>query len=242
MRDPAMMPGGPEPDVREALDRELAALPEVYRVAVVVCYLEGLGRREAAERLGWSEGTLSGRLARARALLARRLARYGPAVPAGALGLISPEGIAAGLAEATVRVGVLMAAGEAVVAAPVAALSQGVMKAMLLTKLKGMAVAAVAGCAVLVTAAAGWRAEAGARQDRPATGTAADAPKKAQKTDRDRIRLNLGVNVSTRDLSTGTNIGGGVAAGLNTRNVNTTVELRPGTAAVVAWCSEGATM
>ena len=57
------MPGGPEPDVREALDRELAALPEVYRAAVVVCDLEGLGRRKAAERLGWSEGTLSGRLA-----------------------------------------------------------------------------------------------------------------------------------------------------------------------------------
>src|SRR5205814_10639713 len=41
MRDPAVMPGGPEPDVREALDRELAALPEVYRAAVVVCDLEG---------------------------------------------------------------------------------------------------------------------------------------------------------------------------------------------------------
>src|SRR5689334_21160533 len=30
-------PGGPEPDLREILDRELAALPEVYRAAVVVC-------------------------------------------------------------------------------------------------------------------------------------------------------------------------------------------------------------
>src|SRR5205085_1877306 len=72
MRDTAATSDGPEPDVREVLDRELAALPEAYRAAVVVCDLEGLGRREAAARLGWTEGTLSGRLARDRALLARR--------------------------------------------------------------------------------------------------------------------------------------------------------------------------
>ena len=187
MRDAVVVPAGPEPDVRDVLDRELAALPEVYRAAVVVCDLEGLCRKEAAERLGWSEGTLSGRLARARALLARRLARYGLAVPAGVLGAAVP----AGLAESTARLGVLVAAGEAaVVTAPVAALTQGVIKAMLLTKLKGVAVAAVAGCAILVTAAAGWHADAAGPQDRPA-GTSADAPKKtapkAQKTEQDRI-------------------------------------------------------
>src|SRR5262249_5490578 len=53
---------------------------------------------------------------------------------------------------------------------------------MLLTKLKGMTAAVMVGCAVLVTAAAGWQAEA-APQDRPA-GKAADAPRKS---DKDRI-------------------------------------------------------
>src|SRR5262249_36510816 len=81
-------------------------------------------------------------------------------------------------------------AGEAaVVAAPVVALSQGVIKAMLMTKLKTVAVAAVTGCAVLVTAAAGWRAEAGSPQDRPAekaTGAPKAAPR-AQKSDGARI-------------------------------------------------------
>ena len=109
MRDTAATSDGPEPDVREVLDRELAALPEAYRAAVVVCDLEGLGRREAAARLGWTEGTLSGRLARDRALLARRPPRYGLAVPAGVLGAAVP----AGLAESTTRLGVLVAAGGA---------------------------------------------------------------------------------------------------------------------------------
>jgi RNA polymerase sigma factor (sigma-70 family) len=52
-RAPAAAPEVPDPDVREVLDRELAALPEVYRAAVVACDLEGLGRREAARRLGF---------------------------------------------------------------------------------------------------------------------------------------------------------------------------------------------
>ena len=53
-------------------------------------------------------------------------------------------------------------------------------------------------------------------------------------TDRDRIRLQLSVNVSTRDLSTGSNIGGSSVAGLNTRSVNNTVELRNGETLAVA--------
>ena len=40
------------PDLRQVLDRELAALPDVYRAAVVLCDLEGLSRKDAAERLG----------------------------------------------------------------------------------------------------------------------------------------------------------------------------------------------
>lgn len=53
-------------------------------------------------------------------------------------------------------------------------------------------------------------------------------------TDRDRVRLVLNANVSTRDLNSGTNIGGGQVAGLNTRNVNTTVELRQGETLAIA--------
>ena len=47
----------------ETIDRAVRKLPEVYRAAVVACDLQGLSRKDAAGRLGWTEGTLSGRLA-----------------------------------------------------------------------------------------------------------------------------------------------------------------------------------
>src|SRR4051794_723600 len=73
-------------DVRAKIDDVLAGLPSKYRSAVVLCDLEQRSRKEAAAALGWSEGALSGRLARARRLLADRLSRRGVAVPAAGVG------------------------------------------------------------------------------------------------------------------------------------------------------------
>ncbi len=53
-------------------------------------------------------------------------------------------------------------------------------------------------------------------------------------TDKDRIRLAVSAEVSTRDLSTGANISGAGVPGLNTRNFQTTVELREGETLAVA--------
>jgi pilus assembly protein CpaC len=53
-------------------------------------------------------------------------------------------------------------------------------------------------------------------------------------TDRDRIRINLAANVSTRDVGLGSNIGGSGVPGLNTRNFQTTVELREGQTLAIA--------
>ena len=83
-----------------------------------------------------------------------------------------------------------MAAGEAVVTAPVAALMEGTMGTMLLTKFKVLAAAVVVGCAVAVTAVAGWRADAVGAADppQPDAPKAAEAPKRvAPQSDKERI-------------------------------------------------------
>src|SRR5207249_2661245 len=46
----------------EILDAELQRLPEHYRVPLILCYLEGLTRDEAAVQLGWNLGKLMGLL------------------------------------------------------------------------------------------------------------------------------------------------------------------------------------
>jgi pilus assembly protein CpaC len=53
-------------------------------------------------------------------------------------------------------------------------------------------------------------------------------------TDKDKIRLVVSANVSTRDFSAETNVGGSNVPGLNTRNFATTVELREGQTLAVA--------
>jgi RNA polymerase sigma-70 factor (ECF subfamily) len=59
--------------LREDLDRALAALPEHYRLVVVLADVEGLKYGEIAEALDVPVGTVRSRLARARSALQRTL-------------------------------------------------------------------------------------------------------------------------------------------------------------------------
>jgi RNA polymerase sigma factor (sigma-70 family) len=68
---------GPDGDTRAALDEEVSRLPDKYRAAVVLCYLEGKTNTEAARELGCPRGTVDSRLAWARERLRRRLLRRG---------------------------------------------------------------------------------------------------------------------------------------------------------------------
>ena len=58
-------PQDPWTNLVPLIDQELAALPDMYRVAIVLCDLEGKTRREAARQLVLPEKTLATRLARA---------------------------------------------------------------------------------------------------------------------------------------------------------------------------------
>src|SRR5262245_61034029 len=132
------------PELEPFLDQELSRLPDKYRVAIVLCDLEGKTRKEAARQLGLPEGTLAGRLTRGRALLAKRLARRGLAVSGGALAAFSQEAATAGVpisvVASTIKAASLFAAGRAAatgaISVQVAALTEGVLKAMLLAKLR----------------------------------------------------------------------------------------------------------
>jgi RNA polymerase sigma factor (sigma-70 family) len=155
----------PEPavaEVRDAdwqavLDEELSRLPEHYRGVLVLCELEGMTRKEAARQLGIPEGSVASRLARARALLAKRLTRRGVVFSGGSVAAVLSAGSASAsappaLVASTIRAASLLAAGKVaatgVISARVAALTDGVLRAMFLAKLK--TVSCVLALAVLV--------------------------------------------------------------------------------------------
>jgi RNA polymerase sigma factor (sigma-70 family) len=144
-------------ELRSVLDEELARLPAKYRAPVVLCYLEGKTFTEAAAQLGCPAGTVSGRLARAREILRKRLTRRDITPAAGwevvMLQPAAPTLVPASLMSSTLKSAVSLAAGSvagaSAIPGPVAALTEGVIKAMFLTKIKILA--AVVGIGVIAT-------------------------------------------------------------------------------------------
>lgn len=154
-----------DPDLRPILDEELQQIPEKYRQAVILCYLEGRTTEEAARQLGCPFGTVSSRLARARDMLRTRLIRRGLTIASGAVAALvtqnaAPAAVPPALTNLTLTVAhELLATGMAttsgVASAKVAALTEGALKAMWIGKLKAtaalvMAAVGLAGSGLLV--------------------------------------------------------------------------------------------
>jgi serpin B len=146
-------------EVRRMMEEELGRLPEQYRAALVLCYLEGLTNEEAADRLGWPVGSVKSRLNRGRDMLSARLAGRGLAVAAPLLATALTEGaveaVSLKLVDTTVQAAAAFAAGQEVgrtgVSVGAIELTRGVLRTMLLHKFKlvGGVVAALVAVATL---------------------------------------------------------------------------------------------
>lgn len=161
--EPAAPSTKPLDDSLEALDHELSRLPEKYRAPLVLCYLKGRTHDQAAGELGWPVGTVRSRMARARAILRKRLARRGLdattslAIPrlellsSSSLGMVPESLIRATVAVASRYAGAATATGavaslsSASSSWPAKALAQGVLTTMMFSQLKlvGLGTAAV---------------------------------------------------------------------------------------------------
>jgi RNA polymerase sigma factor (sigma-70 family) len=127
------------------LDEELQRMPEKLRVPLVLCYLEGRTRDEAARTLGWSLRTLHRHLERGRNLLNVRLSRRGVTFSAALLATtleqsVASSAVSAGLIATACEAGVAFAEagyiGAGANCTGAAAMAEGAIKAMHMTSLK----------------------------------------------------------------------------------------------------------
>ncbi len=173
MRDRSLMvnpdrQGGGTSDAAEqhelaaAVDEVLAALPDHYRLPVVLCELRGLSRKQAAAELRIAEGTLSSRLAKARKLLAERLTKRGFAATTAVVAAALAGSAAAKIPDkvATLATDIAVGSASGLFSTSVTVASDTVVKAMFASKLNGLVVSgglmlALAGGLMLVPGGAG---------------------------------------------------------------------------------------
>ncbi len=139
-------------DADQVIQQEIANLPANLRAPIVLCSLAGLSYDAAARQLGVTEPTLRGRLHRARRKLASRLRNRGlasglPAATSEALRLVLPP-LPSALAASTVQHASWwssvsgLVSGEPAIPAAIANLARSVLRSMLLSTIRLVALAA----------------------------------------------------------------------------------------------------
>jgi RNA polymerase sigma factor (sigma-70 family) len=174
-------PAGEAPDLswREAsviLHEELNRLPDKLRLPLLLCYLEGKSRDEAANELGWSVGKLKGMLERGRIRLRSRLQRRGIALSAGLLAAVETTGaVPSGWVDSIVSF-----AGSGVVRPAVSDLARGVFPMTTTARLwaAALSVAVLVAAGALIAASTSPDTSQLSKKDAPPP-VAKDAPRPA---------------------------------------------------------------
>jgi RNA polymerase sigma factor (sigma-70 family) len=157
-------------ELRPILDEEISRLPGKYQEAFVLCCVQGKTHAEAARLLRCPVGTVMSRVARGRQRLQKQLARRGLVLTLGCLAAQLSDNVLAASASSsllhvTAKAGLAaISSGScgAIASASVVDLTEGVYKAMLLTKLRKtalvLATIAVFGLSATVASYGVWAA------------------------------------------------------------------------------------
>ncbi|AMV29644.1 ECF RNA polymerase sigma factor SigE [Gemmata sp. SH-PL17] len=121
----------PDGDLRADIDGALLALPARYRDPIILCHLQGYSRREAAERLGCAEGTLSAWLNRGLAKLRTRLRDFDPTK---VLPVLAAGAVPAALAASTARAAAVSTVAAVTVTPAVSSIVEGVLQMLWMKK------------------------------------------------------------------------------------------------------------
>ncbi len=161
-------------DLAQEVRAEVDRLADRYRRPILLCYFAGLTHEGAARQLGCPVGTVRSRLAWGRKQLRERLMRRG-LVPAVALGPLAATPTRASVPSAllirTARAASRSGMREAVSAGAIVQ-AERVVRAMFMTKLKGIAAALL----TLALVATGGGVLAQQQQDNPGPRPAAERP------------------------------------------------------------------
>ena len=160
---------------QKAVHAEIDRLPDNLRVPFVLCVLQGVRQGEAARRLGWKLGTVSGRVCLAKRALADAIGRRGltgPAVLAATAGGMFAGPLSAGLLARGLVV--VRSATGTDLSATVHELARGAMGGTM-SKIKLLAAVLLAGA--MTIGAVGTRYPGAADAQAPPGGLASDGSK-----------------------------------------------------------------